>query len=127
MISMNRPSRGDSWSATTMRYSGSFLRPTRRRRIRVAMSVPGPISRCAGLTGERSTPKGELHAHPPGLSHALHDLLHLLELREQRVHFLHRAAGALRDPEPALPVDEVRVGPFLGRHREHDGLDVLEL
>src|SRR5215217_5363564 len=109
MISMKRPSRGASWSATTIRYSGSFLRPTRRRRIRVAMSVPDPIAECVGSTGERATAKGELHAFPPGLSHALHDLLHLLELRQQRVHFLHRAPAALGDPEPPVPVDEIRI------------------
>src|SRR5690349_20793823 len=123
MISMNRPSRGDSWSATTMRYSGIFLRPTRRSRMRVAMSVP----ECPGLTGERPTPEGKLHAHAPGLSHALHYLLHLLELRQQRIHFLHRAPAALGDPEPPLAVDDVGVGALLRRHRQHDGFHVLEL
>src|SRR4051812_39844948 len=122
MISMKRPSRGDSWSATTIRYSGSFLRPTRRSRMRVAMALPGG----GGLAGETAAPEGQLQAGAPRLPRDLHELLHLLELRQQGVDFLHGAPGAFGDPEPPLPVDDVRVGPLLGRHREHDGLDVLE-
>src|SRR5919205_594435 len=102
MISMNRPSRGDSWSATTIRYSGSFLRPTRRSRMRVAMSLPGGC----GLTGETATAEGQLQAGASGLPRDLHELLHLLELRQQGIDFLHRAARALGNPKPALPVDQ---------------------
>src|SRR5678809_1817178 len=98
MTSMKRPSRGASRSATTMRVIGSFLGPSRRRRMRVAMF---PFLVCAGLPGEPSA-EGQLHAHASGLPRDLHELLHLLELRQQLIHFLHGAAGALGDPRSAL-------------------------
>src|SRR5919112_5232792 len=116
MISMKRPSRGASWSAITMRYSGSFLRPIRRRRMRVAI-----VGSWYGLTGESAASEGQLQTGASGLPRDLHELLHLLELRQQGIDLLHGPAGSLGDPEPALPVDQVGIGPLFRRHREHDG------
>src|SRR5919109_3861724 len=120
---MNLPSRGDSWSATTMRYSGIFFRPMRRRRMRVDMFSS---SEC-GLAGESAASERQLQTGAPGLPRDLHELLHLLELAQEGVDLLYRAARALGNPEPPLTVDQVGIGPLLGGHREHDCLYVLEL
>src|SRR6476661_5708487 len=103
MISMKRPSRGASWSAITMRYRGSFFRPMRRRRIRVAMCLPDGVR----LTGEPAASERQLQTGASGLPRDLHELLHLLELAEEGVDLLHRTARPLGNPEPPLPVDEV--------------------
>src|SRR3982750_3972222 len=50
---MNLPSRGLLESATTMRYMGAFLRPTRRRRILTAMISPEVFRAALGSSRHR--------------------------------------------------------------------------
>src|ERR1017187_7570743 len=117
---MKRPSRGASLSATTMRYIGTLLRPSRRNRIRTAMT-DSPT--CGSARGERSSAGGKLH---PRLARDLHELLHLLELRQQLVDFLHGASRSARHAGSTRAIQHVRCGAFPLCHRQHDGLDVLE-
>src|SRR5207253_85812 len=63
-------------------------------------------------------------AGPPDL---LHQLLHLLELTEQRVHLLHRGAAALGDPAAPAAVDGVRPAALVRGHALDDRLDPVEL
>src|SRR2546422_5479458 len=53
-------------------------------------------------------------------------LPHLLELLQQPVDFLYGPPRALRDPQPPRPAEDRRIGPLVGRHGQHDCLDVLE-
>src|SRR6476660_1413338 len=119
---MKRPSRGASWSATTMRYRGTPL----RRPGADEYELPYWFLVCE-LAGESAASERQLQTGASGLPRDLHELLHLLELAQERVDLLYRTARPLCDPEPPLPVDDVGVRPLLGRHREHDGLDMLEL
>src|SRR6187399_2512647 len=76
MISMKRPSRGAVESATTIRYIGVFFRPSRRRRIRTAISTSlamGDVVLSNGPQGSVSPPPG-LIAPPesPGRTQSPH-------------------------------------------------------
>src|SRR5688500_5044193 len=136
-ISMNLPSRGLFESATTMRYTGAFLRPMRRRRIRTAIGVlPDVVWWCSsGLLACSAFPSRtrgrSTHAHHSGRhAHAalpclLHHLLHVAELREEVVDLAHRPSRTLRDARAARPVDDPGCLPLGGRHREHDRLEML--
>src|SRR5213592_2374121 len=52
-------------------------------------------------------------------------LPHLLELLQQPVDFLYGPPRALRDPQPPRSAEDRRIGPLVGRHGQHDCLDVL--
>src|SRR6185312_15152998 len=135
---MKRPSRGLRESVTTMRYTGCFFRPTRRRRILTAM-VPcsfetsvTPLHRAHRASGRSGPHPGltlpaERHPGRPALLlHALHRLLHVAELIEQAIHFADRAAGAFGDAQPSRPINDTRCLALGVRHREHDRFGVLE-
>src|SRR5207248_11526480 len=53
-------------------------------------------------------------------------LPHLLELLQQPVDFLYGPPRALRNPQPPRSAEDRRIGPLVGRHGQHDCLDVLE-
>src|SRR5688500_4203502 len=136
-ISMNLPSRGLLESATTMRYTGAFLRPMRRRRIRTAIGVlPDVVWWCSsGLLACSAFPSRtrgrSTHSHHSrrqahtALASLLHHLLHVAELIEELVHFAHRPPRPLRDARATRPVDDSWRLPLGGRHREHDRLEML--
>src|SRR6185437_12431750 len=115
---MNRPSRRLRESATTTLKNGRFLAPPRASLITTMAKVPveprkktliirrnprWPQSRVR-RRGGRSAQAGEGAFQPP--HHLLdttfgdhfHHFLCLLELGEQAIDFLHRGAGAGRDP-----------------------------
>src|SRR5256885_1786293 len=99
---MNLPSRGLLESATTMRYMGAFLRPTRRRRILTAIlsspevcaavllrahrvpgvSRPHPVVLQGSLAhpAEHARRHSHLSARAGPSGRFLHHLLHLAEL-----------------------------------------------
>src|SRR5687767_7791167 len=116
---MNLPSRGARESATTTRYRGRLLEPSRRSRIDTATSSP-PESW-----------KSRQILHPPQLAfHALELLHHLPELRvllEQTVDVLHRGAAAARDALAPRAVDDVGMLALARRHRGDDGVEAVEV
>src|SRR5919107_4481472 len=123
-VSMKRPSRGERWSATTTRQIGSFLPPTRVSLSRTAMRsfrASKRRGRLAGLPHERPE-VGHLAA--PDLAH---ELAHLVELLDELVDLLDARARALRDAQPARALDELRPPALLGRHRQDDRLDAVDL
>src|SRR3954453_8626600 len=120
---MKRPSRGERWSATTTRHTGAFLPPTRVSLSRTAICSfrRKRRRRLAGLSHERPE-VGHLAA--PDLAH---QLAHVIELLDQLVDLLDARAGALRDAEPARSLDELGAPALLGRHRQDDRLDAVDL
>src|SRR4051794_19997512 len=113
---MNRPSRGERWSATTTRQIGFFLLPTRVSRTRTLISAL------------RLATAGQLLqvGHLP-LRQRAHQLLHLAELIDELADRLHGRPGPARYPPSARAVDDRRVGALLGRHRLDDRLEPVEL
>src|ERR1700754_314036 len=83
-VSMNRPSRGDRWSATTTRQMGSFLPPTRVSLSRTAMN-PFQIERRRRLAGLAHQRPEVGHLPTPDLAH---QLAHLIELLDELVDLL---------------------------------------
>src|SRR4051794_40382186 len=122
-ISMIRPSRGDRWSAATMRQIGSFLPPTRVSLSRTATGFLSKICplRLSGLPHER--PEAG-HLAPAQL---LHDLAHLAELLDELVDRLDVRAGPAGDAQAARSLDELGPAALLRRHRQDDRLDAVEL
>src|SRR3954453_104850 len=127
-VSMNRPSRGERRSATTTRHWGSFFPPTRVSRMLTAISAEQDSERPV-----RSRPTGLPLAHELAeighlaLLDPAHQLAHLLELLDELVDLLDGRARALGDPQPARALDQLGVATLVGRHREHDRLDAVEL
>src|ERR671919_1768966 len=116
---MKRPSRGERDSATTTRYRGRLLEPSRRIRI---------------VTDTSSPPQGRETGQPLELAqlafHAFELLHHLAQLRvllEQPVHVLHAGAAAARDPLSAAAVDDLRVSALGRRHRADDRVEATEV
>src|SRR5918995_7000436 len=127
---MKRPSRGERWSETTTRQIGFFLLPTRVRRTRTdiergRLAEAAGSARCAPML--LSSAGQLLQRRHLAARHLLHDLLHLRELLHELRDGLHGGAGSTRDPAPARPVDDLRVGPLLRRHRADDGLEAVQL
>ena len=56
-----------------------------------------------------------------------HDLAHLVELLDQLLDRLHVGARAAGDPQSPGALDQLGVAPLLGRHREDDRLQSVEL
>src|SRR3954451_21759179 len=123
-VSMKRPSRGERWSATTTRQIGSFLAPTRVSLSRTAMRsfrASKRRRRLAGLPHERPQ-VGHLPA--PDLAH---QLAHLVELLHELVDLLDARARPLGDAQSARALDQLRPPALLGRHRQDDRLDAVDL
>src|SRR3954452_19052764 len=120
---MKRPSRGERWSATTTRQTGSFLPPTRVSLSRTAICSfrRKRRRRLAGLPHERPE-VGHLAA--PDLAH---QLAHLVELLDELVDLLDARPRPLGDPQPARALDELGPPALLGRHRKDDRLDPVDL
>src|SRR5947209_4164059 len=116
-VSMTRPSRGERWSATTTRQMGFLWDPILVRRRRTAIRR----TRLACAPHQRSQIR-----HPP-LRHLPHHLAHLLELLDQLLDRLDVGSRAPSDPQPARAVDQLGMPPLLRRHRQDDGLDLVEL
>src|SRR4051812_11187129 len=57
----------------------------------------------------------------------LHQAPHLAELLDELVDLLHRRPGALGDPQAARALDDLGMRALVGRHREDDRLDAVEL
>src|SRR6476469_615363 len=130
MVSIVRPSRGERLSATTMRQIGFFLEPTRLSLIRTAIG-PGRLAP-AGLWARRALVSARQLGHllrrrrlPVG--HRFHQHFHLIELLDQLVDARDLGRGAVGNPFAAGAVDQPRIGPLPGRHREDDRLDTVEL
>src|SRR5258708_11454091 len=104
---MNLPSRGERESATTTRYVGAFVVPVRRRRMCTAKVRRSSVKDVRGKnrsvphSPELTRPKVALRLKgyagkawelaPLGhRAELLHEVLHLLELLEERVHLGHR-------------------------------------
>src|ERR671918_274910 len=108
---MKRPSRGERESATTTRYRGRLLEPSRRSRI---------------VTDTSSPPQGRETGQPLELAqlafHAFELLHHLAQL-----HVLHAGAAAARDPLSAAAVDDLRVSALGRRHRTDDRVEATEV
>src|ERR671925_1023291 len=115
-VSMKRPSRGERWSATTTRQIGFFLLPTRVSRTRT------DIERRRLATAGELLQGGHLSARQ-----LAHQLSHLPELLHKLGNRLDRGPRAPRDPPPARSVDDRRIRPLLGRHREDDRLEAVEV
>src|SRR3954468_7717934 len=114
---MKRPSRGARESATTTRHTGSFLPPTRVRRIATA------IKRRRRLAPAHH---GAEVGHLP-LLEAAHHPAHLAELLDQLRDLLDGGARAVGDALAPPAVDDVGPAPLLLGHREDDRLDAVEL
>src|SRR3954454_24299091 len=128
---MKRPSRGERESATTTRQTGSFLPPTRVSRSRTAkVSVSSESRRCAA-GGRRSRLAGLPHERPDvghlAAAHLPHELAHLIELLDELIDLLDARARALGDAQPPRALDELRAPALLGRHRQDDRLNAVEL
>src|SRR3954471_20487830 len=98
---MKRPSRGERWSATTTRHTGSFLPPTRVSLSRTAMDSfrRKRGRRLAGLPHQRPE-VGHLAA--PDVAH---QLAHLVELLHELIDLLDARPGPLGDPQPPRALD----------------------
>src|SRR3954471_18833607 len=90
-------------------YCHEFLSSFKRRR------------RLAGLPHERPDV-----GHLPAADLA-HQLAHLVELLDELVDLLDARARALRDPQPPRAFDELGPPALLGRHRQDDRLDAVDL
>src|SRR3954468_16831748 len=111
---MNRPSRGERWSATTTPQIGVFLLPTRVSRTRTL------IDAVRLATAGQLTQVGHLP-----LRQRAHQLLHLAELLHELAHGLNRGPPAAGDPRPPGAVDDARVGALLRGHRLDDRLQAV--
>src|SRR5919106_6501500 len=116
---MKRPSRGERESATTTRYRGRLLEPSRRSRIVTDTSSPPQ-----GREARQPLELAQLALHALEL---LHHLAQLRELLEQPVHVLHAGAAAARDALAPAAVDDLRVRPLARRHRADDRLEAAEV
>src|SRR5207237_4686049 len=104
MISMKRPSRGARESATTTRYRGRLLEPSRLSRMATATSSP-PRHRKAAQALELAEPA----FHRFELSH---HLLELRELLEQAIHVLHARTAPARDARSPRAIDDLGIAPL---------------
>src|SRR3954452_12107750 len=123
-VSMKRPSRGERWSATTTRQIGSFLPPTRVSLSRTAMRsfrASKRRRRLAGLPHERPEVR---HLAAPDLAH---QRAPLVELLDELVDLLDARPRPLGDAKPARALDELGPPALLGRHRQDDRLDAVDL
>src|SRR5208282_4235086 len=111
------------------RHIGSFLPPTR-----VSLSLTDTCSSRSWTKPATESLDGSAraahqradvrHLAAPDLAH---HLAHLAELLDQPVDLLHVGARAPRDAQPARSLDQLRLAPLLGCHREDDRLDPVEL
>src|SRR5262244_2151011 len=115
MISMNRPSRGESESATTTRYDGCFFAPVRRSLI-----LTDKISPCSSSFARvlRARQLWRTCA-----AERFHHLLRRFELFDQMVHVLDFRSAAGSDAPPAARIEDSRIRALLRRHRTDDGFD----
>src|SRR5579885_2346654 len=69
----------------------------------------------------------QLRPRPLAAADLSHHGAHLVELYQQLIHVMdiHSASGG--DPFAAAPIDDVGIVPFLSRHRQNNGLDVLQM
>src|ERR1700750_3332949 len=124
---MTRPSRLARWSAQTTRQTGFLRLPMRVRRSLTdisagEVSVPSDTTpRSSGLTHQRAQVG---HA---SLGYLAHHLAHLLELLDQLLDGLDVGARAACDPQPPGALDQLGMAPLLGRHRQDDRLNAVEL
>src|SRR2546426_7926179 len=109
MVSMTRPSRGERWSATTTRQIGFFFPPTRVSLSRTAKASVH-LEFGSGRAGTLAAAGKLLHRGHLALRQLAHHLLHLAELLDELIHGLHIGARTARDPAPARPVQDRRVG-----------------
>src|SRR3954453_12470778 len=129
---MKRPSRGERRSATTTRHCGSFFPPTRVSRMLTAISARQDSETTEMVAGGGAVATSPLTHELSEVGHlalldAPHELAHLVELLDELVDLLHRRARALGDPQPPRALDQLRVAPLVGRHRQHDRLHAVEL
>src|SRR6266850_6627432 len=118
MISMKRPSRGARESATTTRYRGRLLVPSRLSRMVTDTSSPPQRGEA------RQLHLAELAFHAFELLHHLPELRVLLE---QPVHVLHAGAAAARDALPSAAVDHLGIAPLARRHRRDDRVEARDV
>src|SRR3954453_11160973 len=124
---MMRPSRGERWSATTTRQTGSFFPPMRVSLSRTAMRR-GSVAACKkGLRPLLALAHQRAEVWHLAAGQALHQLAHLGELLDELVDLLDVGTRAARDAQPARALDELRAAPLLGRHRQDDRLDAIHL
>src|SRR5688572_7100880 len=116
MVSRKRPSRGARRSATTTRQTGSFLPPTRVRRMETLIAA-------ASLAAAHEL----AHVGHLALLQPLHHLAHLAELLDELVDLLDARPGAPGDPLATAALDDVRPPALLRGHREDDRLHAVEL
>src|SRR5439155_190413 len=116
------------WRPITLPTASSATRssrtPASSRSVR--RTSPGPGS----ATGSRATyPSSPSTALLDGLrlAQALGRLLHLLARGQELVHLLDRGPASLRDPRAARAVEDLGAATLVGRHREDDRLDTVEL
>src|SRR5215211_2352541 len=121
IVSIVRPSRGERWSATTTLQIGFFLLPTLRSLILTDMR------RRRLDDGLPHAPHQRLRVGHLALGELLHQLVHLAELLDQAVDGLHGGPRSGRDALAPRAVDLARVGALIGRHREDDRLDPVDL
>src|SRR6266496_4006454 len=138
---MNLPSRGERESATTTRYVGAFVLPVRRRRMCTAKvrrssvkDVRGRNTSIQATRGSAAWARSVRQAGDPRqlatLGHRaelLHEVLHLLELLQQRVDLGHGDAGAVRDTLESGAIQARGVLALLHRHGGDNRLDRLHL
>src|SRR5689334_7035396 len=119
MISMNRPSRGARESATTTRYRGRLLEPSRLSRI--ATATPSPPRH------RKSAQALQLAQSAFHRFELLHHLLELRELLEQAVDVLHARSAATRDALTPRAVDDLGTAALGRRHRANDRVEATQV
>src|SRR5918996_5768511 len=116
MFSMNRPSRGLRWSATTTRKNGRLFDPILRSRILVLIvrvSSLAPAALAPGCPRHRRHPGDprKLPGEPlPATQHRAHHLPRAIEVLEERVDVRGGGARPASDPRAAGPGGDFR-GP----------------
>src|SRR5580704_14476037 len=110
---MNRPSRGLCPSATTIRYAGTFLVPTRRNLILTGTLLPPKWHfRHHALAGH-----GLLH-----LAHFFHHFLHRIELLQHVIYLSDFGSTATSDARSSPRIQILGAATFHGCHRLDDRL-----
>src|ERR1041385_2471122 len=89
-----------------------------------ARSVTRSVSALADPRHTRDARQATALGEP---AHLLHQLLHLAELFDERVHIGHGRPRALRDPASARSIQDRGVLTLGARHRRDDRLDLLHL
>src|SRR5689334_9349390 len=116
---MNRPSRGERESATTTRYRGRLLEPSRLSRIETLT--------CSPPQGWKARQTLEL-AH--AAFHALELLHHLAQLRvllEQPIDVLHGCSASPCNPLAPRAVDDLGILALARSHRQDDRVEAIEI